>query len=135
MHLLQSYTTRIYYFQDLKLQLHNEGERRSSLPSLKKSRRLLLLFGYEIPCLHRSSQAVKLCYERDEMEPSIEVAAKMAELLGVSLDYLAGETDVLLNKQDHEPHYRDSKAQRNAKLVLPSESIRYHQRKFKRNNH
>lgn len=36
-------------------------------------------------------------YERDEMKPSIEVAAKMAELLDVSLDYLMGKTDVLLD--------------------------------------
>lgn len=36
-------------------------------------------------------------YERDEMKPSIEVAAKMAELLDVSLDYLVGKTDVLLD--------------------------------------
>ena len=36
-------------------------------------------------------------YERDEIKPSIEVAAKMAELLNVSLDYLVGKTDVLLD--------------------------------------
>ena len=29
-------------------------------------------------------------YERNEVKPSIEVATKMAEVLGVSLDYLAG---------------------------------------------
>ena len=33
-------------------------------------------------------------YERDEMKPSIEVAAKMADYLEVSLDYLVGKTDV-----------------------------------------
>jgi transcriptional regulator with XRE-family HTH domain len=38
-------------------------------------------------------------YERDEMNPSIEVAAKMAELLDVSLDYLVGKTDVLLDSK------------------------------------
>lgn len=38
-------------------------------------------------------------YERDEMKPSIEVAAKMAELLDVSLDYLVGKTDVLLDNK------------------------------------
>lgn len=32
-------------------------------------------------------------YERDEMKPSIEAAAKMASMLGVSLDYLVGNTD------------------------------------------
>ena len=31
-------------------------------------------------------------YERGENIPSIDVAAKMAEALGVTLDYLAGET-------------------------------------------
>jgi transcriptional regulator with XRE-family HTH domain len=36
-------------------------------------------------------------YERDEMKPSIEVAAKMAELLDVSLDFLVGKTDVLID--------------------------------------
>ena len=38
-------------------------------------------------------------YERDEMKPSIEVAAKMAELLDVSLDFLVGKTDVLLDSK------------------------------------
>lgn len=38
-------------------------------------------------------------YERDEMKPSIEVASKMAELLDVSLDYLVGKTDVLLDSK------------------------------------
>jgi transcriptional regulator with XRE-family HTH domain len=32
-------------------------------------------------------------YERNEVKPSIEVATKMAEFLGVSLDYLAGLTE------------------------------------------
>lgn len=36
-------------------------------------------------------------YERDEMKPSIEAAAKMAELLDVSLDYLVGKTDMLID--------------------------------------
>ena len=37
-------------------------------------------------------------YERDEMKPSIEVAAKMADILDVSLDYLVGKTDVQMDK-------------------------------------
>ena len=37
-------------------------------------------------------------YERDEMKPSIEVAAKMASYLDVSLDYLVGATDEQLDK-------------------------------------
>jgi len=36
-------------------------------------------------------------YERDEVKPSIEVAAKIAQVLGVSLDYLVGNTDMLLD--------------------------------------
>jgi transcriptional regulator with XRE-family HTH domain len=32
-------------------------------------------------------------YERDEMKPSIDVATKMAKVLGVSLDWLVGNTD------------------------------------------
>lgn len=37
-------------------------------------------------------------YERDEMKPSVEVAARMAEILEVSLDYLVGQTDEELDK-------------------------------------
>lgn len=37
-------------------------------------------------------------YERDEMKPSIEVAAKMADFLNVSLDYLVGAADEQLDK-------------------------------------
>ncbi|MBO9571607.1 MAG: helix-turn-helix transcriptional regulator [Chitinophagaceae bacterium] len=37
-------------------------------------------------------------YERDEVKPSIEVAAKIADALEVSLDYLTGNTDLLLEK-------------------------------------
>ena len=33
-------------------------------------------------------------YERDEAKPSIEVAAKLAVLLEVSLDYLVGNSDI-----------------------------------------
>jgi transcriptional regulator with XRE-family HTH domain len=36
-------------------------------------------------------------YERDEMKPSIDTANKLAEFLQVSLDYLTGNTDVLLD--------------------------------------
>jgi len=37
-------------------------------------------------------------YERDEMKPSIEVAAKMAGYLDVSLDYLVGASEQQLDK-------------------------------------
>jgi len=37
-------------------------------------------------------------YERDEVKPSMEVAAKIADALEVSLDYLAGNSKQLLEK-------------------------------------
>lgn len=37
-------------------------------------------------------------YEREEVKPSIEMATQIAEALNVSLDYLVGSTDTLLNK-------------------------------------
>ena len=37
-------------------------------------------------------------YERDEVKPSIEMATRLAEALEVSLDYLVGSTDILLEK-------------------------------------
>lgn len=37
-------------------------------------------------------------YKRNEVLPSVEVAAKIAKALEVSLDYLAGNTDQLLGK-------------------------------------
>ena len=37
-------------------------------------------------------------YERDEMKPSIEVAAKMADYLDVSLDFLVGAADEQMDK-------------------------------------
>ena len=37
-------------------------------------------------------------YERDEVKPSIEMATQLAQVLEVSLDYLVGNTDVLLER-------------------------------------
>jgi transcriptional regulator with XRE-family HTH domain len=37
-------------------------------------------------------------YEREEVKPSIDVAASLADKLGVSLDYLVGKTDTELDK-------------------------------------
>jgi len=37
-------------------------------------------------------------YEREEATPSVDMAAKLASLLGVSLDYLVGNTDIELDK-------------------------------------
>ena len=36
-------------------------------------------------------------YEREEATLSVEMAAKIADVLGVSLDYLVGKTDVELD--------------------------------------
>lgn len=38
-------------------------------------------------------------YERDEVKPSIEVAAKIADILEVSLDFLIGKTTVEVDNQ------------------------------------
>ena len=38
-------------------------------------------------------------YERDEVKPSIEVAARIAQVLGISLDYLVGNTDLMLDAE------------------------------------
>jgi transcriptional regulator with XRE-family HTH domain len=37
-------------------------------------------------------------YERGEAKPSIELASKLAGILGVSLDYLVGKIDTEINK-------------------------------------
>ena len=37
-------------------------------------------------------------YERNEVKPSIEVAVKISDALQVSLDYLVGTTDLILDK-------------------------------------
>lgn len=37
-------------------------------------------------------------YEREEIKPSIDIASKIADVLDVSLDYLVGNTDEVLEK-------------------------------------
>lgn len=37
-------------------------------------------------------------YERNEIKPSVDIAAKIADALDVSLDYLVGSTDMVLEK-------------------------------------
>lgn len=37
-------------------------------------------------------------YERGETSPALDVAFKLADILGVSLDYLTGKSDVLIDK-------------------------------------
>lgn len=51
-----------------------------------------------------TSAAVIGRYERDEITPSVEMAKKMADALGVSLDYLTGGTDFVI--QDKKMLYR-----------------------------
>ena len=38
-------------------------------------------------------------YERDEVKPSIEVVIRLADALGVSLDFLVGKTELELDKE------------------------------------
>lgn len=38
-------------------------------------------------------------YEREEAKPSIDMAAKLADALGVSLDYLIGKTDMEMDME------------------------------------
>ncbi len=68
------------------------GERLASVRKSKKisQEELAKAIGAHAPVIGR--------YERGEVKPSIEVAAKIANALAVSLDYLVGNTDRLLNK-------------------------------------
>lgn len=50
-----------------------------------------------------TSGAVIGRYEREEITPSVEIAKKMADALEVSLDYLIGATDLML---DNKMRYR-----------------------------
>ena len=38
-------------------------------------------------------------YEREEAKPSIDMAAKLADALGVSLDFLIGKTDIEMDME------------------------------------
>ncbi len=38
-------------------------------------------------------------YEREEMTPSVEVATKLASILGVSMDYLVGNTETEIDNE------------------------------------
>jgi len=51
-----------------------------------------------------TSGAVIGRYERDEITPSVEIAKKMADALEVSLDYLTGSTNYVI--QDKKMLYR-----------------------------
>jgi transcriptional regulator with XRE-family HTH domain len=58
----------------------------------------------ELGKLVGTSGAIIGRYERDEMSPSIEMAAKIADALEVSLDYLVGASSVLV--KDKKMTYR-----------------------------
>lgn len=68
------------------------GERLSELRKQKKLSQdeLAKKIGVHAPVIGR--------YERSEVKPSIEVAVKIADALSVSLDYLVGSTDLMLDK-------------------------------------
>lgn len=67
------------------------GERLTSVRKKRKTSQdeLAKAIGVHAPVIGR--------YERDEVKPSIEVAAKIAQALGVSLDYLTGNSDLELD--------------------------------------
>ena len=50
----------------------------------------------ELGKLIGTSGAIIGRYERGDMKPSIEIAAKIAEALEVSLDYLVGAADIVI---------------------------------------
>lgn len=66
------------------------GERLTSVRKAKKISQddLAKRIGVHAPVIGR--------YERGEVKPSIEVATKIADALEVSLDYLVGHSDLLL---------------------------------------
>lgn len=68
------------------------GDRLSELRKQKKLSQdgLAKKIGVHAPVIGR--------YERSEVKPSIEVAVKIAGALSVSLDYLVGSTDLMLDK-------------------------------------
>ena len=68
------------------------GDRRAEVRKRKKmsQEELAKAIGVHAPVIGR--------YERGEVKPSIEVATKLAHALEVSLDYLAGNTDLEIEK-------------------------------------
>ncbi len=88
--LLRTFDTYAYFMADSELILF--GER---LLQVRKKRKvsqdeLAKKLGVHAPVIGR--------YERGEVKPSIETAARMAEALGVSLDYLTGLSDQELDQ-------------------------------------
>lgn len=50
-------------------------------------------------------------YERDEVKPSVEVAARLADALEVSLDFLVGKSSVDVDQQNTQTFAGYSKTQ------------------------
>lgn len=74
------------------------GDKISSLRKQKGSNR------DELGKMVGTSGAVIGRYERDEITPSVEIVRKMADALDVSLDYLTGSTNFVI--QDKKMLYR-----------------------------
>jgi transcriptional regulator with XRE-family HTH domain len=76
------------------------GDRLSELRKKKKlsQENLAKKIGVHAPVIGR--------YERSEVKPSIEMAAKIAEALNISIDYLVGKTSFELN-QDMLKHFQE----------------------------
>lgn len=60
---------------------------------IRKAREAKGLSQKELAKLLSTSYSVIGKYERDEMQPSIEAAKKIAKLVGTTVGYLLGETD------------------------------------------
>jgi transcriptional regulator with XRE-family HTH domain len=84
------------YFSNNKVAKMTLGEKISRLRKEKKWSRkeLAKMIGTSGPVLGR--------YERDETTPSVEVAKKLAEAFGVTLDYLVDETGAMEEVTDRE---------------------------------
>lgn len=74
------------------MELTTFGKRLTEAPKAKKFSR------DEFAKKLHVQEAVSVCYEKAEVNPSIETAAAIAEALEVSLDDLIGDTDLLLEK-------------------------------------
>ena len=90
------YSATKAYFSNNKVTKMTLGEKILRLRKEKKWSRkeLAKMIGTSGPVLGR--------YERDEITPSVEVAKKLAEAFGVTLDYLVDETGAVAEVTDRE---------------------------------
>jgi transcriptional regulator with XRE-family HTH domain len=84
------------YLRNNKVTKMTLGEKILRLRKEKKwsQKKLAAMIGTSGPVLGR--------YERDEITPSVEVAKKLAEAFGVTLDYLVDETGTVAEVTDRE---------------------------------